>query len=101
MFHRSAIMQRWIVAYDIPDQRRRMRLASLLEDFGDRTQQSVFELLLEGRDWEMMAQRIVQVIDPQQDKVRLYPVCQQCHGKIVDLGRVEKPPFDRPEVGIL
>ena len=36
-----------VVSYDIPDDRRRLRLANTLKDFGIRVQYSVFECRLE------------------------------------------------------
>lgn len=35
-------MRRYLIAYDIPDDKRRTRLAKLLERYGDRVQYSVF-----------------------------------------------------------
>ena len=37
----------YVVAYDIRDDRRRTRVAKILEDFGDRAQYSVFEMELD------------------------------------------------------
>ncbi|MEW6376162.1 MAG: CRISPR-associated endonuclease Cas2, partial [Thermodesulfobacteriota bacterium] len=37
----------YVVSYDIPDDQRRIKIAKILEDFGDRVQYSVFECLLE------------------------------------------------------
>ena len=34
--------RRYLVAYDVPDDRRRFRLATLLQSYGDRVQYSVF-----------------------------------------------------------
>jgi len=38
-----------LVSYDVPDDRRRTKIAALLKDFGERVQYSVLECLLEGR----------------------------------------------------
>ena len=38
----------YLVSYDIPDTKRRTKLAKTLEDFGDRVQYSVFECILDG-----------------------------------------------------
>lgn len=37
-----ADMRRYLIAYDIPDDRRRSSIAKILESFGDRIQYSVF-----------------------------------------------------------
>ncbi|MBW1990880.1 MAG: CRISPR-associated endonuclease Cas2, partial [Deltaproteobacteria bacterium] len=39
----------WVVSYDIVDDRRRLRLAKLLTDYGHRVQKSVFECDLDDR----------------------------------------------------
>jgi CRISPR-associated protein Cas2 len=38
-----------LVSYDVPDDRRRTRLAHALKDFGERVQYSVFECRLDER----------------------------------------------------
>lgn len=39
----------YLVSYDIPETRRRTKLAKILEDFGDRVQYSVFECILDEK----------------------------------------------------
>ena len=94
-------MQRWIIVYDVADNRRRNQLAELLDSFGDRVQESVFEVLADAKCLDAIRQRAGVVIDSVHDKVRLYPVCDACAGKVVDLGRVDQQPFYNPEVIIL
>ena len=89
---------RFVLAYDVPDDRRRAKLARLLEGFGDRVQYSVFELILRERELAELRRRIAALIDPDEDSVRLYFVCSSCFRKIEDLGRSVRPPFDAPEV---
>lgn len=82
------------VAYDIPDDRRRTKLATLLEDYGRRVQLSVFECLLDERQLARMRHRIERLIRPDEDSIRLYVLCGSCEPKIEILGlgtRSEKP----------
>jgi CRISPR-associated protein Cas2 len=95
------MMERWVIAYDIPDDRRRTKLAKILEGFGDRMQWSVFEILATGDDFLDLCRKITAVIEPQEDAVRLYPLCNACCPKIRDLGLVKREPFDEPEVIIV
>lgn len=95
------MMERWVIAYDIPDDRRRTKLAKVLEDFGDRMQWSVFEALVADCDFDLLCRRIADVIDPEEDAVRLYPVCNACFPKIIDLGLATRKPFDEPDVIIV
>lgn len=48
----------YIVSYDIPDTKRRTKLAKMLEDFGDRVHYSVFECILDSDLLKKMADRI-------------------------------------------
>ena len=51
-----------------------------------------------AQDLYTLKQRIQRAIDPQQDKVRLYPLCDACAQKVFDVGKAERPPFDKPDV---
>ncbi|MCL4215583.1 MAG: CRISPR-associated endonuclease Cas2 [Candidatus Hydrogenedentes bacterium] len=95
------MMERWVVAYDVPDDRRRTKLAEILEDFGDRTQRSVFEVNTRKDEFELLVRRITALIEPGEDAVRLYPLCNACYPKVMDLGLSEKKPFDEPDLIIV
>lgn len=94
-------MNRWLVAYDIPDNRRRTALANVLEDFGDRVQESVFEVRGTDQDLETLKERVGRIIEASADRVRVYPVCQACACKIEDWGLPGPPPFYVPDVIII
>jgi CRISPR-associated protein Cas2 len=67
-----------VIAYDISDDRRRARVAAVLQAYGDRVQRSVFivtlgeDMLREARD------RISQIINPQTDSVYIFRQCAAC-----------------------
>lgn len=80
----------YLVAYDIPDNQRRGKVARILEDFGDRVQYSVFEMELEDSSQLLeMQRRLAGVIDAEVDSVRVYFLCQGCRSKITILGQGE------------
>lgn len=79
----------YLVTYDIPDDRRRLRLAKTLKDFGDRVQYSVFECLLDRELMERMHSRIVGVICEAEDSVRIYPLCAGCEKGLAIIGQGE------------
>lgn len=83
-----------VVSYDIPDNRRRTRLAHVLEDFGVRVQRSVFECLLEIAQLETLRRRIAAELDLEKDTVRIYRFCHDCGAKteILGLGRLTEDP---------
>ena len=61
--------RRYLVAYDIADDGRRMRVATKVSAYGDRIQFSVF--VIDGRPAKMVRLRaaLVRLIDPDQDSV--------------------------------
>jgi CRISPR-associated protein Cas2 len=88
-----------VVSYDVPDDRRRTRLAHMLKDFGVRVQYSVFECLLEADQVDRLRERVTKLIDAGKDSVRLYRFCLDCGSK-VELHGQGKVTED-PEVGVL
>jgi len=77
----------YLVSYDIPNDRRRTRLAKALKDYGDRVQYSVFECILDNRLLEGMKKKISDLIDESEDSVRIYDLCAGCEKNIVILGQ--------------
>lgn len=78
----------YVISYDIRDDRRRTKVAKMLEDFGDRVQYSVFELVLERpQQLRRLQRRLLRVLDESEDSVRIYSLCSACHGRIELLGQ--------------
>jgi len=77
---------RYVVCYDIPDDRRRTRLAKHLEGFGDRMQYSVFETLLDRARFAEMISGVEDIICCEKDSVIVIPLCAACHQKRLRLG---------------
>jgi len=67
-----------VIAYDCSDDKRRLRVSKILLDYGYRVQYSVFEADLSGPLIQEMIKRLTQVIDPEQDSIRIYHICQRC-----------------------
>ena len=89
-----------VVSYDVPDNRRRGKIAQELQDFGgERVQLSVFECYLTIRNWERLQQRLEKIIEPEEDSVRLYRLCDHCRGNILFLGRAA--PTEEPGLRII
>ncbi|MDZ7391313.1 MAG: CRISPR-associated endonuclease Cas2 [candidate division KSB1 bacterium] len=79
----------YLISYDIPDDRRRLRVAKILLDFGTRVQYSVFEANLEQRHLERLKQRLHRVLKEDKDSVRIYGLCAQCAARVEILGTGE------------
>jgi CRISPR-associated protein Cas2 len=67
-----------VVAYDIPDNKRRERLRKALLRFGNAVQYSVFECDLSPRQIKQMAKTIRSIISKDEDNIRYYQVCKNC-----------------------
>lgn len=88
----------YLVTYDIRTSRRRLRVARLLDDFGQRVQKSVFEIRAAPERLDWLRRRLEKLIDPDTDSVRLYPLCQRCLQGTLIIGRGE--PFEEDFVWI-
>ncbi len=86
-----------VVAYDVIEDRRRVRLARFLMGFLDRVQKSVFEGKMEEKRLGAMKSGIEKIIDQDEDNVRIYDLCARCAPAVVVMGTavvVEEPDQD-------
>jgi CRISPR-associated protein Cas2 len=67
-------MRLWVITYDIADNRRRRELAKLLSQRLERVQESVFEGWLNFMEIREVIAQVEQIIEPEADKVRAYPL---------------------------
>lgn len=56
-----------VVSYDVPNDRRRTRLAHALKDFGGRVQYSVFECHLDEKALQALRDRVLRLIDLEEE----------------------------------
>jgi CRISPR-associated protein Cas2 len=91
------VPQLWIVAYDTPSSKRRRKLASLLEGYGQRVQWSVFECRLQKQELQALVARLNRVVLADHDRVRLWPVPESSCARVIQLGQ-PAPPHDTWDV---
>jgi CRISPR-associated protein Cas2 len=77
-----------IICYDITDDQRRATVAHLLEGYGSRVQESLFEIYLDVPRTTRLRQRLLDMIDPLTDRIRLYSLCNKDAGDRQALGKV-------------
>jgi CRISPR-associated protein Cas2 len=82
----------YVISYDVPDDRRRQKIADVLEGFGTRVQKSVFEVHLEPSHYADLRRRLERVMNPQEDNVRLYRLCEDCRKRVEAVGTVGVTP---------
>jgi CRISPR-associated protein Cas2 len=79
-----------VVTYDIADDVRRERLATLLSGYGPRVQLSVFECMVRSKaEVQELRAKIHAIIDREEDQVRLYPVAKEAANRTVIIGARE------------
>lgn len=84
-------MDCFLVTYDIPHDGRRLKIATLLEGYGQRVQFSVFEIWVTNAMQRELEQALKKIIDDEDDSVRFYRLCAACQGRVMILGRGEPP----------
>jgi len=112
----------YLISYDIPDDKRRGKIAHLLEGYGERVQYSVFEIWVTDRELEKLRAQLERwvkaakerpaetesvpaalptqpIANPPQGSVRIYPLCGACKEKRVVLG--DGKPTDAPGLRII
>ncbi len=76
----------YVVAYDIPDDRRRTRIHKTLLGFGKWTQYSLFECFLTKKQLILLRSKLAEHLVPQEDSVRFYPLCANCVARVETVG---------------
>ena len=73
----------YVVAYDIADTKRRMKIVKLLEGLGLRVNLSVFECMLTQKQLKVMCEQFQKIIVTQEDQIIIYPICAECFTQII------------------
>lgn len=90
----------YIIAYDIPCNKRRKKISDLLEGYGRRVQYSVFECDLAAEKYSKLCRRLKKLIKLDEDSVRSYPVSQHTLGQ-VEIWGVGPPLVESPRSVII
>lgn len=75
-----------LVVYDIPDDRRRLKLAQFLEGYGQRVQYSVFECYVSLSEMRQMHRAIAAKVNSAEDNVRLYWLPERAAAQTLCIG---------------
>jgi CRISPR-associated protein Cas2 len=77
----------YLISYDISVDRRRTKVAKLLEGFGQRVLESVFECDLEAKQYSALRQKLARRLRPEEgDRLRIYRLCAGCTAQIEVIG---------------
>ncbi len=80
----------YVVAYDIKNNRRRARVAKLLEKYGVRANYSVFECMFTPGQLKQVKSKMIFWSNTKTDSVIFYPCCLNCYAKIEYVPKVRE-----------
>lgn len=84
-----------VVIYNIPDDKRRTKLATFLKGYGRRVQKSVFECFLSLAEMRVLCEQVQRRIQLEDDNVRFYWIPADAVPKTLTLGSaLPEPPPD-------
>lgn len=82
-----------LVVYDIPDNKRRTKLANFLEGYGRRVQYSVFECFLTKLQMQKLHRMVLKKVKPEEDDIRFYWISEASVNKTLTIGsELPQPP---------
>jgi CRISPR-associated protein Cas2 len=82
-----------LIVYDIPDDKRRQKLAIFLEGYGRRVQLSVFECFISLSEMTKLHAQVKRRVKSTEDNVRFYWIAADCLPKALTIG---SPPPQPP-----
>ena len=95
---RSSSSTCYVIAYDIPDDKRRTKIHQVLLGFGKWTQYSLFECFLSRKELILLRSKLEEHLVAKEDSVRFYPLCANCVSRVETVGG---PPPSEPPVFIV
>lgn len=88
----------YVIAYDIPDHKRRKSISDILEGYGSRVQYSVFECVLSRSKYEQLLTRLRSQFKAGEDSLRFYPISGHTANQVEIWG---EPPLTPPPSSIV
>jgi CRISPR-associated protein Cas2 len=88
-----------LIVYDIADDKRRQKLATFLEGYGRRVQESVFECFLSLQEMKALHLQVTRRVKPAADNVRFYWIPVDAVPRTLTIG--SEPPQPPPSVYII
>ncbi len=88
----------YVVVYDVSCNRRRKKVADVLEGYGRRVQFSVFECCLEAKKYQELKRKLGRYVKLPEDSVRFYPMSSHTRDQVEIWGGV---PLSSPSGSIV
>lgn len=77
---------KYVVAFDISNGKKRNAVAKACAEWGFRVQRSVFEIFIDSSKVNDFSEKLLKLINPNHDTVRLYPLDKDNDKNIVIIG---------------
>ncbi|AFZ47045.1 CRISPR-associated protein, Cas2 family [Cyanobacterium stanieri PCC 7202] len=90
----------YIVVYDITDDKRRKKIADILEGYGVRVQYSVFECVLNVKQYRELKKKLKRVFKQEEDNLRFYPISDHTLRQVETWGQ-GSPPTNPPKSKVI
>ena len=78
-----------VASYDISDPKRLSKVARSMKDYGERVLKSVFECNIDLQKFKELKARIDEIIEPIEDTVKYYILCEKCIREVEYSGKGE------------
>ena len=92
--------ERYVVAYDIANTKRRNKVSKLLKEYGERVNLSVFECELKKGKFPLLRNQISGIIKKKEDVVIYYPLCLNCLARMVSDGKGIERQYDKSVLSV-
>jgi CRISPR-associated protein Cas2 len=79
-----------VASYDISDPKRLAKVARAMRGYGERVLKSVFECNVDEKRFEEMKGKVEEIIEPIEDSVRYYVLCEKCVREVCHSGKGEE-----------
>jgi CRISPR-associated protein Cas2 len=79
--------RKYVIAYDIRDPDRLIRVAKIMKNYGVRVQKSIFEAALTPQKTRTLKLELMNVLDPEVDGVKFFLICPKCDQKVNIIGK--------------
>mgnify|MGYP003597255217 CR=1 FL=1 len=76
---------KYLITYDIEDDKRRKKIFDELEAYGSRVNYSVFECELNKTKLHKLLVKLDELLDKKYDSMRFYHLCENCISKSFEL----------------
>ncbi len=81
---------RYVIVYDITNDKRRNKVARVLEGHGERVQYSVFECQLKKKQFVTLWKALEELVQTEADSLRAYGLCASCAQRIRMIGQAKE-----------